>query len=130
MIRPSTIVLMAAALAATAGCSTGQATAHDEPAREVRVGLLEYEVVTSHATVVAGDVVLNITNAGAEAHDLQVDATETLAASSVIAPGETATLTMAVPDDQSELVLWCTLPGHRSQGMLRRIAVTPNEGAP
>lgn len=124
MNRRPGLLLAAAALVVAAGCTSPQLRADSGPTRDLRVGLLEYEVITSHVAVMPGVVKLKITNAGAEAHDLYIDGAETLAASPVIPPGESTTLKVWAPDDQVELVLWCTLPGHRSQGMLTRLAVT------
>jgi hypothetical protein len=113
--------------ALAAGCATPQAPAHSSPASDVRVGLREYEVLVSHAAVSPGEVVLNVTNTGAEAHDLRVEGTETLAASPVIPPGGTAMLKISVRDDQAQVLLWCTVPGHRSQGMVTHLVIATGE---
>lgn len=129
-MRRHTRETIATALAALviAGCSSQQSSAGTVPARELRVGLSEYDVVVSHAAAMPGDLSLTITNAGAEAHDLRVDGGQVPAATAAIPPGKTTTLQVQVSPDQDELVLWCTVRGHRSQGMLTRLAVSPDGG--
>lgn len=123
--RALAVAVIAALSVAAAACSSHQPPAGDlAAAGELRVGLLEYEVVASHAAVVAGDVVLEVTNAGAQAHDLRVEGAAQPAATPTIRPGGTAALRLRVPADHDELVLWCTLPGHRAQGMQTRLTVS------
>lgn len=126
-MRPrARVVAVIAALSVTAAaCSVQQQPpAATTAARQLRVGLAEYEVVASHPAVLTGDVVLEITNAGAEAHDLRVDGARHPGTTPTIRPGGTATLRIRVPADQDELVLWCTLPGHKTHGMHTRLAVS------
>lgn len=124
------LAVIAGLAVAAAACSTEpQPSAGMAATRQLRVGLVEYEVLASHAAVLGGDVVLEITNAGAQAHDLRVDGAAQPAATPTIRPGGTATLRIAVPAGQDELVLWCTLPGHKAQGMHTRLAVSPQPQA-
>lgn len=123
--RARVIAVIAGLSVAAAACSVPQQPSADmTPARQLRVGLSEYEVGTSDAAVLPGVVVLEVTNAGAEAHDLRVDGARQPAATPTIRPGDTATLTLRVAPDDDELVLSCTLPGHRAQGMHTRLVVS------
>lgn len=127
--RAGVVAVIAALSMTAAACSVEQQQqpppAATTAARQLRVGLAEYEVVASHPAVLTGDVVLEITNAGGEAHDLRVDGALQPATTPTIRPGGTATLRLRVPADQDELVLWCTLPGHKTHGMHTRLAVFP-----
>lgn len=123
MSRP--LLAAAAAALVVAACSSPELRDAGSVADgELRVGLLEYDVAVSHATVTAGLVTLAVTNAGVEAHDLRVEGTGEPAALDALAPGEAAELIVEAPVG-AELVLWCTLPGHRRQGMETTVAVGP-----
>lgn len=126
--RRGVILIAVLSLAATA-CSAQRPSADPAAARQLRIGLVEYDVLASHAAVLPGDVTLEVTNAGAEAHDLRVDGALQPAATPTLRPGDTATLPLRVAPDQEELVLSCTLPGHRAQGMHTRLAVAPQRQA-
>lgn len=128
MSRRVLAVVAGLALAAAACSTQPQPSTGMAANRQLRVGLVEYEVLASHAAVLGGDVVLEITNAGAQAHDLRVDGAAQPAATPTIPPGGTATLRITVPAGQDELVLWCTLPGHRAQGMQTRLSASPHPG--
>lgn len=109
------------ALLLASGCTGGAADA-GPPVREARVGLLEWEVTASASTLAAGPVRLEVTNAGATAHDLRVTGQRTEGAVPVLPPGDTAVLELDL-SGASEVTLWCSLPGHRAQGMERRLPV-------
>lgn len=90
----------------------------------LRAGLLEYEVVVSHGAVTPGSVVVQVTNAGAQAHDLRIDGADaTLASTTVLRPGQSVELRVDVPTGEEELLLWCSLPGHRAQGMAATLPI-------
>lgn len=131
MIRRAHVMgLIAAVSVMAAGCSDPQPQPPADTAAggELRVGLVEYAILASHAAVLPGEVVLEVTNAGSEAHDLRVDGALEEAATPTIRPGATALLRFRIPAGQDELVLWCTLPGHRAQGMHARLAVSSPRG--
>lgn len=133
MIRRRLAGLAAAALTALlAGCAAGgsQADPGSEPAAEsvahdeLRVGLDDFEVRLGADAVAAGELRLDVVNVGGDAHDLQVDADgHTLAATDVLARGESGELSIEIPAGAGELELWCTVPGHRSQGMVTTVPV-------
>lgn len=116
MIRRLAAVLALAAIAC-AGAATDRAGA---PATSARIGLVEWEITTSAAVLSQGEVFLRVTNAGTTTHDLRVSGAGTQAATPLLAPGESAILSLQV-DKSDELILWCGLPGHRRQGMERRL---------
>ena len=114
-IVAAVVALAAAACAAQA--TTGPSVASDD----VRVGLTEWEVVTSATAVSPGPVRLTVTNAGATAHDLRI-AGAADGAVPLLAPGERRTVTLNVVAD-GVLTLWCDVPGHRAQGMELEVPV-------
>ena len=114
-----TAAVIALALPACAAqATTGPKVASDA----VRVGLTEWEVVTSAAAVSPGPVRLTVTNAGATPHDLRV-AGAAEGAVPVLASGERRTLTLKAVAD-GVLTLWCDVPGHRAQGMELEVPVS------
>lgn len=64
-------------------------------------------------------VVLNVTNAGAMAHDLKAEGTE---GTDMLNPGDSAEVTIGPFDAAAQA--WCTVPGHKEAGMLMDIEVT------
>ena len=125
-------VLVAAAVAlawALTGCveePTPTASVADDV---LRVGLDDYQVRTGADAVAAGELRFEVRNVGGDDHDLRVDADgQKLAATAVLARGEEAKLIIEVAPGVTELELWCTLPGHRSQGMTARMEVDGHEG--
>lgn len=115
-----------ASLAVLAACSAGASTtpAASGPASEaVRVGLVEWGFTTSASALLAGPVVLTVTNAGATPHDVQVLVDgEVVARSDVLQPGEEQRVTADLTGVRRAQLL-CTLPGHESQGMVQEIDV-------
>ena len=98
------------------------------PASEARIGLVEWGFTSSASALVAGPVVLEVTNAGSTPHDMQVRVgDEVVAATPVLRPGESQTLRADLTGVEQTALLLCTLPGHRSQGMADEIEVV--EGA-
>lgn len=115
-----------ASLTALAACSPGAATttvAAGPASDEVRVGLVEWGFTTSASALLAGPVVLEVTNAGATPHDVQVLVDgEVVARSDVLDPGEQQRVTADLTGVRRAQLL-CTLPGHESQGMVQEIDV-------
>ena len=112
-----------ALVALVAACMGPPAPVAETAAREIRVGLLEWEITTDFPAVAAGDVTLRITNAGSSAHDLAVVGPRGRSAvTRVLPPGGATTLVIAA-EDTDELQLWCTVAGHRTQGMELRLPV-------
>lgn len=115
--------MLAAALAlAAVACTGASAGGTGPPAASARVGLIEWEISTSAEVLADGKVSLKVTNAGTTAHDLRVSGAGVDAATPALPSGEQAVLSFEV-DAGDELVLWCGLPGHREQGMQRRLPV-------
>lgn len=84
-------------------------------ADDVDIGLTDFDIVASSTVLSDGDVAFDITNAGATAHDLRViDGSSP--GTGILAPGETATLDLDTTGWES-VILYCSLPGHRDQGM-------------
>lgn len=118
------MLLVIAAACTPTGTATGPSgTAADgAPSDSIDVGLTDFAIVTSNARVVAGRVTMDITNAGATAHDLRIDGVDMDQRIEVLIPGGTTTLSVATAG-ADVLTLWCTLPGHRRQGMETTVQV-------
>lgn len=117
--------VVAAALLVTGACAASPAPTPSavSAASQVRVGLVEWGFTTSADALVAGPVVLEVTNAGSTPHDMQVLVGEDVVAkTAVLRPGEEQTV-RADLSGVSRATLLCTLPGHESQGMVRQIDV-------
>ena len=95
----------------------------DGPAAEADVGLTDFAIATTADRVVDGTVTLEVTNAGATAHDLRIAGDRADVRTDVLPPGGTTTITVTTAG-QDALTLWCTLPGHRRQGMETSLSVT------
>ena len=115
MIRPTAalgLVLLLAGACAPAPAPVDAAEAADT----IDVGLTDFAIATSAERLRDGRVTLQVTNAGATAHDLRVAGDGIAHTTSVLAPGASTVIQLDVSRAQA-LVLWCTLPGHRRQGM-------------
>lgn len=119
-------VLAAAAFAATAanGCGAGQpiAAGTAPPGSTLRVGLVEWRIVTSSRAVTAGGDQITVTNTGTTGHDLHVTGPGVHAHTPTLPPGGTATLTITTRAGTT-LTLTCELPGHEAAGMHTTLAL-------
>lgn len=102
----------------TTGCASAAEPATGPPTDSVRIGLTEWDITTSSTAVADGVITFEVTNAGTTSHDLRISDGTTEQATPVLAPGETASLRLRAGTD---IELWCSLPGHRQQGMERRL---------
>jgi hypothetical protein len=118
-------VALSAVCAGLAGCgATGGDGTRPEAVRplsagghgQVRVGLTEWTIEVSRSEVNPGRLRLLVTNAGATVHDLVVQGRRGTWETPDLRPGQQARLDVrAVPHET--LQLWCSMPGHRAQGM-------------
>jgi hypothetical protein len=104
------------------GCASTNAQPLGPPAAQARLGLIEWDITTSAEVLADGDVELVVTNAGATVHDLRLVGERTDEHIDVLDPGEAATVRLDL-EGERRLQLWCTVPGHRGQGMERSLAV-------
>jgi hypothetical protein len=104
------------ALLSMSACHGGTARASGPPVGRARVGLIEWEITTTAGALVAGPVTLDVTNAGTTVHDLRIKGDRADGQTARLGPGQTATLTVDLAGER-RVELWCTVPGHRSQGM-------------
>ncbi|WP_194244163.1 cytochrome c maturation protein CcmE domain-containing protein [Nonomuraea phyllanthi] len=81
-----------------------------------RVGLTEWAISARDPLLRPGPVSLEVTNAGATAHDLIVTGGGVSAHTPVLAPGQSATLRLRAPRG-ALLTLVCGLGGHEPLGM-------------
>lgn len=114
-------------IAATTGCAADSPTvtaAGTAPATaSLRVGLLEWQILTSSRALTAGLDHLTVTNTGTTAHDLRITGAGVDDSTKTLPPGGTTTLTITTRRGTS-LTLTCDLPGHEQAGMHTRVAVT------
>lgn len=103
-------------------CGGAPAGVSGPAAGDVRVGLVEWEVTSDATRLQPGLVALRVTNAGTTEHDLRVSAEGVDAGIPTVVPGERRTIVVDLRG-VSEVLLWCSVPGHRAQGMERRLAV-------
>jgi len=82
----------------------------------VRVGLFEWAIVTAPRQVSPGRVKLLVTNTGGTEHDLEVRGRAGRWKTPTLEPGDQVSLTVTATPGET-LHLWCTEPGHRTQGM-------------
>ena len=115
-------LLVTVVLAMTACNPAPDAAPAGEPAEDLRVGLTDFAISVSAGGVAAGEVDLQVTNAGATAHDLRIEGETLTVAIPTLEPGATTTTTVDTAGSPT-LTLWCTLPGHRRQGMETTIDV-------
>jgi hypothetical protein len=109
----------------TTRSSTGRAADGPIAARRIRVGLSEWTISTSSATVLSGRVTLVVTNAGGTEHDLVVRGRAGTWETPDLDPGRQSRLTVRGRAGET-LHMWCSMPGHRAQGMHTTLQV---EGA-
>ena len=129
MTRAPLPVVLAASLLTLAGCSAAGATSGSAPAAaSLRVGLVEWRIVTSGAAVTAGVDRFAVTNTGTTAHDLHVSGPEVHVHTPLLPPGASATLTVRSRAGTT-LTLTCEVPGHEAAGMRASVAVRPPQQA-
>jgi uncharacterized cupredoxin-like copper-binding protein len=109
-------LLVAAALFAGAGPAAN-------PAR-VQVVEKEFTITLSRLRVPAGTTIVEVVNFGMDSHDLVIQSNAKGAKPIVfaqMAPGGRQTKTLRLPPGR--YTLWCSLPGHRAQGMVAPLRV-------
>jgi nitrite reductase (NO-forming) len=96
------------------------------PAETVAIELGDFYAQPDHIEVPAGTrLTVDVTNEGDLEHDLNLDG-ET--GTERLPPGGAQVADLGVIDSDAEA--WCTVPGHREQGMVLRIAVVEPAGPP
>jgi hypothetical protein len=115
--RGARILTLVVTLAAAGACrSGGSPTAPGPAVARARVGLIEWQVTTTAGALVAGPVTLEVTNAGTTVHDLRIKGARADARTAQLAPGQATTLAVDLTGE-TRVELWCTVAGHRSEGM-------------
>ena len=112
---------LAVSLSACTGSDSGAGPGGAEPLTamrhaEVRVGLTEWTIATSRPSVAPGRITILVTNAGATVHDLVVRDSLGSWETPELRPGQQAGLVVRARAHET-LDLWCSMPGHRAQGM-------------
>jgi nitrite reductase (NO-forming) len=98
------------------GCQGGAAAVSGPPVTDARVGLVEWQVATSAGALKAGPVTLQVTNAGTTEHDLRVRGVHVDGHTARLSPGQKTVLSLDLTGER-RVELWCTVPGHRAEGM-------------
>lgn len=125
--RPILAGLSALLIAATAGCAgdspTAPAAGTAPATASLRVGLLEWQIITSSPALTAGVDHLTVTNTGTTAHDLYVTGPGVNDHTPLLQPGGSAHLRLTTRAG-STLRLTCEVPGHEEAGMRTTITIT------
>jgi hypothetical protein len=98
------------------GAAPAAETGRVRPAHTVRVGLSEWTIALAPTVARAGRITLTVTNAGGTGHDLVVAGRDGSWATKELEPGQRTTLVVRGRAGE-RLHLWCSIPGHRLQGM-------------
>ena len=106
----------------TVGCTAPSERISRPPSTTARIGLVEWDITSSATALAAGSVTLDVTTAGTTTHDLKISGEIAKKATPMLAPGETAVINFRA-DAGDHIVLWCSVPGHRQQGMERRLQI-------
>jgi hypothetical protein len=96
-----------------------------QPSSTLRVGLVEWGIVTSAPSLLAGSDQLAVTNAGTTPHDLHISGVGVRIHSPLLVPGAKTTVTIRTLA-ATVLTLTCDVPGHEAAGMHSTISVRPN----
>ena len=119
-------LLVIASVAAMAACGTSGAPAQAPAAEssEIPIGLAEYMITVPQLLARPGSLALQVTNAGATAHNLEVrQGAQVLGTTRTLHPGEAQRLTVTVTSLGGNLRLLCTLPGHDVAGMSTKLSI-------
>jgi hypothetical protein len=112
--------LLCGALGGVSACgadrSDGAPKGDAGPAHAIRVGLSEWTIALAPTVARAGRITLTVTNAGGTGHDLVVAGRDGSWATKELEPGQKTTLVVRGRAGE-RLHLWCSIPGHRLQGM-------------
>lgn len=121
------LALAVSLVAVTTGdASGGTSGGGDAGPQVIDVTLTEFAVEPASIEVPAGtEVIVNVTNAGAMAHDLKVDGTT---GTEMLEPGASVEgVSLGTVDASTQA--WCTVPGHKDAGMVMDIVVTGGDHA-
>lgn len=124
MRRLSRSVPLVLAAFSLAGCNNASSsfTSPSAPSNYLNIGLTEWSIETGPVQAAAGNVTMNVTNAGGTRHDLVIHGSEGSWATPLLDPGETYELSIATTAGE-QLKLSCTVTGHHSQGMHTELPV-------
>jgi hypothetical protein len=89
--------------------------------RRTAVDLVEWDIRSSYLTLAAGQVSFNANNLGEDDHNLSVRGGGKEWGKLDLAPGERATLSLALP--AGDYTLYCSLLGHEDAGMKVGISI-------
>lgn len=124
MNKPAAAILLATGVPLLASCATTGATSGSAPpSHTLRVGLVEWRILTSSAALTAGTDRLLVTNTGTTAHDLHVSGQGVHVHTPLLSPGASAALRLTTRAG-TVLTLTCDVPGHDTAGMHTSLSVT------
>ena len=117
------VVALVAALLVGEGNGTTSTSTSGEP-KTFAITLADLSITPSSIDIPSGtDLTLDVTNKGAIAHNVTVDASTK---TSDLAPGGTATLHVGVVKASTQY--YCAIPGHKEAGMVLKVNVTGSSG--
>jgi hypothetical protein len=118
-LRAVLLALVLSGCGASAAPGEGESPPHPLRAGQhvdLRVGLTEWTILVSRELVPPGRLTLLVTNTGATEHDLVVRDGRGTWETADLRPGERTVLVVRAGPLET-LRLWCSMPGHRAQGM-------------
>jgi uncharacterized cupredoxin-like copper-binding protein len=117
------VMLMVAAIAASAGAPLGRAA--PAPGLRAEIHLLEFAFNPKEVTVRAGEVTFVVKNDGSIEHNFVIEdsSKKTVAQIAVVGAGKTEELKVTLRPGAYTTA--CTLPGHREAGMWGSLRVQP-----
>lgn len=121
-VRAPLLLVVAAAASGCAGPLT-LTSGNSQPTSALRVGLVEWQIITSSSRLAAGTDRLTVTNAGTTGHDLYVRGPGVHAHTRLLAPGSGAVLTISTRAGTT-VTLTCEVPGHEEAGMHATVRVS------
>lgn len=120
MKRSGALLILAAAVGVLSACSSGASVEPTGHTISVTVSVEDMHFSPDVIEVAAGDeLIVEFENTGREIHDITFDSG---AASDRLGTGESETVDVGVIGEDQPF--WCSVSGHRAQGMEGRIVVT------
>lgn len=117
----SIIVLGAIGIVSIANSDSDSSSSANQIRTVVEVSLSEFQITMTPTEIPPGEVTFKITNTGTTAHDFMIP--DFGQSSPMLNAGESATLTMNIPDEGTYKVM-CGVPGHEAAGMAASFEVS------
>jgi plastocyanin len=124
------LLLLVLALVALAGCGSDDGDDSAAPAGgQLEITETEFALDPDRPTVTAaGETTIRVVNNGSLTHALEVEGNDVEQETDEIAPGESADLTVDLPDGEYEI--YCPIDDHKSKGMETTLLVGSHSFGP